>query len=203
MTVHIACLMLDDAFVLTERWATAVDRKAVATTRSLATRAALRALLARVTGRCDWTIRPDVDGKPFVSADMPGPAVSMSHSGDMVAVAVGMPGSALGIDIEKQKPRNFLAIADHWFGPAETAAVAAEGAAAFYRVWTAREALGKALGVGLTGALGVGDIVGAGADDGAWIQDGFCFYHLRPVVGYSMTVATNILPPPVVDFTSI
>lgn len=196
MTVHIACLTQAEANRLTDRWATAADRSYTANrmgaTRSLSGRAALRALLARVTGRNDWQIRLTAVGRPCVQAN--GPSVSISHAGDMIAVAVAGAETALGIDIEPHRVRNFSAIARLYFGPAETEAVAGAGCPAFYRIWTAREALAKARGVGLEGALGGGDLVGPGVESAAWMHGGGWFRHCYPADGYSLTLAITAVP---------
>jgi phosphopantetheinyl transferase len=208
MTIHAACLPLSGATNLTAEWLTDTDRLYVANrvptvaAASLAARAALRALLAHATGRRDWIVDHDTAGKPFVHTgdNIAGPAVSVSHSGDMAAVAVGPTGIRLGIDIERHRARDvLLPIAKRWFGPGEIAAVESAGAIAFYRIWTAREALGKAIGTGLEAALTKGDAAGPGVDTGTWSQSGLFFRHSRPVPGYSLTVATDAPPPPIAD----
>ena len=51
----------------------------------------------------------------------------------------------IGVDIERLKPgRPFADLARMAFGPMENAEVARSGEPAFYRIWTAREALAKA-----------------------------------------------------------
>ena len=209
MMINVACLSLHDAALMTRRWATSDDYEYVAArhhsaaARSLAARAALRGLLAQVTGQRNWNLHADGAGKPFTDPDRQGPAISISHSGEMIAVAVGAPGIELGIDIERHGLRNFAEIAGNWFGPAEIAEVAASGAEAFYRTWTAREALAKARGTGLAGALAAGDIVGVGLHNGSWVQNGFYFHHHQTAVGYSVTIVTNVLLPPLENLTPI
>lgn len=138
-----------------------------------AARALLRALLARTTGREDWQIRPDARGKPF--AFLPdgsrGPFLSLSHSGAHVAVAVSED-SLLGVDIERHKQRDFVRLAAYAFGPRE-AVVAARSAADFYRLWTLREAMGKATGDGLRLAADGRDRICLLMADGAWSQEGW------------------------------
>lgn len=176
--------------------------------RSQLARVVLHALLSRVTGREDWVLRTAASGKPYLLDD--GPAISLSHSSEMIAAAVDLAGRPLGIDLECHKPRDFHAIAAQWFGPHERAAVARTGIAAFYRIWTAREARAKALGTGLAEALragdtvgaGSGNTVGAGSGDG-WISGGFWFFHDRPVPGYSLTIATQGEAPRPVAYMSV
>ena len=66
---------------------------------------------------------------------------------------------ALGIDVEYHRPRDYHALAAHAFGPAEHAEVAADGADAFYRIWTLREAIAKATGEGLALAANGRDLL--------------------------------------------
>ena len=142
------------------RWASDRDRAESRTNLSLLGRAALRALLARETGGVDWQVLRAPSGKPYIltPSGMPGPSVSVSHTGTTVAVAVAQTG-ALGIDIEQHRSRDFGALAAQAFGPAQQAAVAASGADAFYRIWTLREAMAKATGEGLALAANGRDLV--------------------------------------------
>jgi len=82
-----------------------------------------------------------------------GYATSLSHSNTMVAVAIAR-GSAVGVDIEGFPPRNNLDdIATALCTPTEAAVMATlEGEArtrALLELWTRKEALLKAFGVGL------------------------------------------------------
>jgi len=112
------------ASALVARWATGEDHATSTVGRGsqslLLARAALRALLARHTGRTDWQIVRTWLGKPVVvdPSGLPGPAVSLSHTAAMAAVAIA-PHGALGVDIERHRPRDFVALAAFAFGPAE------------------------------------------------------------------------------------
>jgi 4'-phosphopantetheinyl transferase len=80
-----------------------------------------------------------------------------SHSGDQAVLAVGM-GTQPGIDIERLRPRpRALDIAQRYFDAAETQALEAIAedvrGAAFLELWTAKEAVLKALGRGLAFGL--------------------------------------------------
>lgn len=91
------------------------------------------------------------DGQPQLPGT--GLATSLSHSGTMVAVAIAR-GRAVGVDIEGFPPRsNLHDIAGVLCTAAEAAAMAAlEGEAhtrALLELWTRKEALLKAFGVGL------------------------------------------------------
>jgi len=150
--------------VLITRWATASDHCEIGSGRrapsSLLARAALRALLARHTDQVDWRIIRTQQGKPFLisPSGAAGPSVSVSHTGETVAVAMAREGS-IGIDIERHRPRDFNALAAQAFGPTEQAEVAVHGEDAFFRIWTLREAIAKATGEGLALAANGRDLV--------------------------------------------
>ncbi len=158
--------------------------------RSLAARAALRALLWRETGRAGWRPAADALGKPHVVLEgRPGPAVSLGHGGGLAVAALGPEGGRLGVDVEPWRPRNLTALAAAAFGPGERMAVATGGAAAFYRLWSLREAMGKATGQGLALAADGRDHVMGGPDLGWWRQPGWFLGHFRPQADYSLASA--------------
>lgn len=148
----------------------------------LMARVLLRTILARVTGfpGGSWRIDTDARGKPRAWSESGsfGGDVTLSHSRDMAAVAVADDG-LVGIDIEYcDGRRRFAAIATAAFGPAERQAVAAGGPAAFYRIWTLREALAKATGAGMAMVIDGRDYVAgieadgrcrASIDDRSWL----------------------------------
>ncbi|CAH1687796.1 4'-phosphopantetheinyl transferase [Hyphomicrobiales bacterium] len=78
--------------------------------------------------------------------------VSLAHSGAYVFVATA--DSPAGIDIEEIAGSDALALAREWFSPAEAAAIAEAPPASrdvlFLRYWTAKEAVLKAAGTGLS-----------------------------------------------------
>ncbi|MCF0095177.1 hypothetical protein B0E54_04036 [Micromonospora sp. MH99] len=80
--------------------------------------------------------------------------VSVSRAGRVVVVAARAAGP-VGVDVEQVRALPALALARRWFPPAELAWLAdrpeAGRAVDFLRLWTAKEAVGKALGVGLRG----------------------------------------------------
>jgi 4'-phosphopantetheinyl transferase len=92
-------------------------------------------------------IRPD--GHP---ADRPLPEMSISHSGDLIAVAVtdGLP---VGVDVEQERDVQVHDLLRMTLSPAEQPAFAevpaAEQDAAFFTYWSRKEALLKATGRGL------------------------------------------------------
>lgn len=96
------------------------------------------------------------------------PFVSLSHTRGWAACAASEIGP-LGIDIERQRPtRDHAGIAAAAFGPKEQARMLKSGIAAFYRIWTLREAIAKATGQGLQLAADGYDRVHEGPDEGSW-----------------------------------
>jgi 4'-phosphopantetheinyl transferase len=79
--------------------------------------------------------------------------VSLSHGPGVLAVAASLAGP-VGIDVEGPTRPEVVRLADRWFDPDEAAWLRdqADQPHAFLLLWTAKEALGKALGTGLRGA---------------------------------------------------
>jgi 4'-phosphopantetheinyl transferase len=131
-----------------------------------------RAALGRLTGRpaADIEIVTSPEGKPSMPA---GPSFSIAHSGPIVLLAFAAEGR-LGVDAEARRElRNMAGVARTTFCPDEVAAVSActEEARplAFYRVWTRKEAMLKALGSGLS-ALGTLSVSCAAGTDNALLR---------------------------------
>jgi 4'-phosphopantetheinyl transferase len=127
--------------------------------------AALRAIVGRAlgvaAGEVEFTFGPH--GKPRVGAL----ELNLSHAGALALVALGP--RPLGVDVERTAPIDPPGpheVAVQYFSPAERAelARAADPLAAFYRVWTRKEAFLKATGEGLSRPLDSFDVsAGAGA----------------------------------------
>jgi 4'-phosphopantetheinyl transferase len=95
-------------------------------------------------------------GRPYLP-NRPDVAFSVSHAGDLVAVALTV-GARVGVDVESLDRRVDLdLIAGRIFNTADLArfraAPASEKTRAFFRAWTGKEAVLKARGVGLSGGL--------------------------------------------------
>lgn len=89
-------------------------------------------------------------GKPVLPG---GPGFSLSHSGELVGVAV-RPAGAVGLDLEQVRSVvDLAALATHVYSPAELARDPAPTHAAFFRTWARKEALLKATGEGLTAPM--------------------------------------------------
>lgn len=126
--------------------------------RFVAARSLLRCILADVLGLADdpkgaaLRLGYGKAGKPFLVED-PQLHFNVSHSDDLALIAVTRVGE-VGVDVERQRAMDDLQdIARLVFTEAERAALLACSAAdrdsVFYRFWTRKEALLKAMGVGL------------------------------------------------------
>ncbi|TCM41945.1 phosphopantetheine--protein transferase-like protein [Kribbella sp. VKM Ac-2568] len=113
-----------------------------------AAHALLLALAATLVGG-EPVLRHDEAGRPHVD----GLWVSVSHGHDLVAAAASAAGP-VGVDVENRRSFEVAGLAKRWFDPAELAWMAAQPdeVEAFLRLWTAKEAVGKALGRGLRGS---------------------------------------------------
>ncbi len=94
-------------------------------------------------------------GKPRL--DPPGVAFNLSHSGDWALIALAR-AAAVGVDIEQPRPiPDHAELARRTFAPAEAAALEAlapdDRLPGFFRCWTRKEAVVKALGTGLSTPL--------------------------------------------------
>jgi 4'-phosphopantetheinyl transferase len=122
----------------------------------------LRRVLSLHTGCAPGELRftKGLAGKPALdpACVRDAPEFNLSHSGDWAAIAIAPNGCPVGIDVEElSREADMLGIARHSFCPGETVALeAASGdvrAALFFRWWTAKEAVVKAWGTGLSGRM--------------------------------------------------
>ena len=121
-------------------------------------RAALRSILCAELG-CDnerLSFGEGEHGKPFALVDAIPAQISfnVSHSGNHGLIAVA-PGGQLGVDVEEPTTRrDFDRLIEAAFGPNEQSDLKLERARGefqlFFRLWTVKEALIKALGTGLS-----------------------------------------------------
>ena len=114
----------------------------------------LRNILAQMLNELPERIRIDKaeHGKPYL-ADTPELAFNLSHSADIMVIAVGR-NCRLGVDVEYCKPRASLAgLVDKCFAKEEIAywnkLPETQQTAGFYRFWTRKEAFVKATGRGI------------------------------------------------------
>jgi 4'-phosphopantetheinyl transferase len=129
--------------------------------RWLLSRAALRGILATELGvpASGVRLKAGVHGRPELDRETHPVDLdfNLSHSADLALVATGR-GLRVGVDVERlRRGRDPLRLADRYFAPAEVASLRALTPAdlqpAFFRYWTAKEALAKGLGLGLRAPL--------------------------------------------------
>ncbi|WP_432261421.1 4'-phosphopantetheinyl transferase family protein [Cupriavidus sp. TMH.W2] len=160
-----------------------------------------RTLLAQAFGGSwqDWSLTDGEDAPP--QARGPAPAsLSISHSGDRIACAVGT--NALGLDLEFVRPRKGL---DALYGAvtteAERATLASHVAPGdiahrFAHAWTLKEAGLKLHGGGLFAtmlghALTLEASCAQGANACTWLHDGHVLALCAPDIG---TLTTLVMP---------
>jgi len=147
--------------------------------RFAAARTALRGLLAERMGCAALDVRFESGphGKPFVRG---APRFNVAHSGAhaLIALADAAAGLEVGVDIERCTPGIDIAgMGQLVFSPAEREALrtADDPLAGFYLRWTGKEAVLKAIGVGIADHLqsidiapGAGDAIAIGTRMPAW-----------------------------------
>lgn len=96
----------------------------------------------------------DPRGKPFLKDRAC--HFSLTHTGRWLGFVLS-PDAPVGMDLERERKRDVLSLAAHFFSPEEEKWLS-EGAdderlVRFYKVWTQKEAFVKARGTGLAGNL--------------------------------------------------
>jgi 4'-phosphopantetheinyl transferase len=129
--------------------------------RFVLSRSALRKLLGQYLGERPETIRFSIvpGGKPQLAGESAATALrfNLSHSGDLALVVVARRAD-VGVDVEQVRAVSHLEqIAKRYFHADEVEEVltapAADRNLAFLRCWTAKEAVLKAMGMGISGRL--------------------------------------------------
>lgn len=181
------------------------DRRA----RFILARGCLRLILGRYLRQSSQAIRfaYHENGKPFLEAGE-GSQIqfNLSHAHHLGLLAV-CPNLAVGVDVEYMQPGlEIIKIARRFFAPAEAAAIEALPEnlqeAACYQVWTCKEALLKARGVGISTGLSRVEVRLRPGEPPQVIQDleqgtGGSLWRLElldPGPGYSGAVATETEP---------
>ncbi|MFI9586659.1 4'-phosphopantetheinyl transferase family protein [Streptomyces sp. NPDC052236] len=148
-------------------------------------RYALRSVLGDCSGLAPRSLefRYGRQGKPYL--DSPGaPHFSLSHSGELSLIAVCRD-EPVGVDVEYalRVPDVMYELVDAFFSPTDRRQLLALPAEsqrdAFFRCWTRKEALVKALGVGLLSK--------DGRADGRW-----SLHQIEPAAGYVGAVAVAV-----------
>jgi 4'-phosphopantetheinyl transferase len=136
-----------------ERDRAAAFRQVADAHRHLLGRGILRVALARLLSVSPTSLRLQQTpaGKPFLEG---GPVFNIAHSGNVVLIAITDTGR-LGVDVEAIRPLGDLTgLARTTFDRDELDALARTPAAdqqdTFYRIWTRKEAILKAIGEGLS-----------------------------------------------------
>jgi 4'-phosphopantetheinyl transferase len=142
-------------------------------------RAALRKLLSRYLRTPAESVAFDYEtnGKPHLqrSTSPVDLYFNLAHSGELALIAVTR-GSEVGVDVERLRDvHRWREIAERYFHPREIDDISALPAdhqlAAFMRCWTSKEAVLKAIGVGITRPLDF-FVGGEITEVGTWIELG-------------------------------
>lgn len=176
-------------------WTTAFAPSADRSGRT-ATGRALAVQLLMALGGTGWTLEADRQGKPVAHGPF-GRHVSIAHSRDLVAAAASVVGP-IGIDIEYRNPaRDLDRLAEAAYGAEECRAVAAYGIAAFYRIWTVREAISKATGDGMALVTDRTDRVPPAMTDGSFVAAGGDWLLAHDVIApdFSLALAAHVASP--------
>ena len=126
--------------------------------RFVASHAALRYVLARALDIAPGEVSIDVEqaGKPKLAGPRgEGLQFNLSHSGSWALI--GLSELPIGVDVEEVRPIEALDLARRYFAPREFSDLArvpaSEQLPAFYACWTRKEAVVKAIGLGLSFGL--------------------------------------------------
>jgi phosphopantetheinyl transferase len=148
-----------------------------------------------------WQVIRNQDGKPML-VDSDGQSAieaSLSHSGPLALVGITDLGG-IGVDLEFRTPRRSISeIAAFAFGPQEQTVVESAGPSAFYRIWTLREALAKACGIGFPMVTDGRDYFAQSPKTGTWqseIDRRHWLFSTGDLVGdYTFSIALALRSP--------
>ncbi len=122
---------------------------------------AMRCILGETLGRApgDLVFASNAWGKPELT-EAGAPFINLSHTENLGALAIGWR-CPIGVDVEQVRPVE-QDVARHSFSPAELAELSRlpqrDWLQGFYRCWTRKEAVIKALGLGLAQPLDAFDV---------------------------------------------
>ncbi|MFS8932743.1 4'-phosphopantetheinyl transferase family protein [Cupriavidus taiwanensis] len=160
--VHAAAIAAASCLCPAEQAHCATLRQAADRRRFTGARVALRTVLAQRLDCLPSTLRfrTGSHGKPYLEG-IAAPVFNVAHAGDYAWIALAEAGGQVGVDIERIDPALGRAamreLAAHCLTPRERAWLALLPAdawpRAFFLLWTAKEALLKALGLGIADHL--------------------------------------------------
>jgi 4'-phosphopantetheinyl transferase len=179
--------------------------------RSIGARGLLRAVIASCLDAAprDLDVVTGPFGKPeLASAGRQMPSFSVSHSGELVVLAVAGPDADVGVDVEHRRALpDWTQLAARHFHPQEVAELLdlppTLGHAAFFDCWTRKEAVAKACGRGLSLPLAsfrvsIGTPHEARLLDATGLPVAAAPWALVPLMladGYAAALAVTGLPP--------
>ena len=146
----------------------------------------------------DLHLAQTTKGKPFFAA-LPNLHFSISHSGAWWLVAFAA--AELGLDLQVHGQHDYQRLAKRYYHPLEQDYTTKYGHTAFYNIWSAKEALAKQSGQGLsTASLSSFTVV---SDSKQLKQQlaGQYLQHLPFQPGYSLCLCTN--QPSQIDFRTL
>jgi 4'-phosphopantetheinyl transferase len=176
-------------------------------------RGLLRTLVGRYLGvrPADVQFAYSAFGRPWLPAGNGRPPLqfSVSHSGAQVALAFAQE-ARVGIDVERVRTNaDCDAIAGRFFAPAEQAALASLALAdridAFFACWTRKEALLKAIGLGISHGLSRVEVTCRPGEPARVMRSeltevdpaGWSLFDLRVPAGYRAALAVSMAEPSV------
>lgn len=179
------------------RFARLVDGAAFITAR-----ATLRRLLASATGldAAELPLERDARGRPYLAADGHDTMdFNLSHSGALAAIGIAF-GGRIGVDVEIHgAARAIRDLVPQVMGPREAEALSRLSGEAFarefYECWTRKEAVIKALGIGLEFPLQSIDVPSVAHERAVRVRTGpadlWTVSTREPMPGYSLSIALD------------
>jgi len=168
--------------------------------RAVAAQGTLRRILGAYLGQkpAGLSFRRGPHGKPAVDGEL---EFNLSHSRNTALLAVSV-GREVGVDLEYQRPLDTAGrLARRFFTEAEAATLDALPLStrqqSFYRAWTRKEALLKAMGLGIAGRLRSVEVAVDGAERPSWraltaeTAGAWVLRDLPTLEGYAAAVAAD------------
>jgi len=125
-------------------------------------------------------------GKPALSG---GPCFNISHAGDYAVLAVS--GKEVGVDIERWRKADTVALAKRFYHPHEQAALfaASDPVECFFTIWSLKESYIKAIGRGFAVAPSSFAVLPDESDGASFLGNGnFHFKRYFDFQGYALSI---------------